>query len=91
MTIVIPKSGERSTFVLNSALESDVFVERSPADRQTCVRLNVKGLLSRDKTKANTWYPTARARKLHPKVGETNRDVLPPAVASASKARSASD
>jgi hypothetical protein len=79
MMVAIPKSGERSRFILHSALNSDVFVERSPADRQTCVRLNVKGLLSRDKAKANTWYPTSKARKFHP-VSEEAMAVALPAV-----------
>lgn len=62
----ILKSGERAALVIRTALRDGVFVETEKSERTACVRLNAKGLLKRDRQRADTWYPTDQARKTHP-------------------------
>ncbi|MGG7581008.1 hypothetical protein [Rhizobium sp. Nf11,1] len=46
--------------MLEIAERDGVVVDRTPAERQACLRLNAKGLLRRDRRDAATWYPVIR-------------------------------
>ncbi|MBX5082144.1 hypothetical protein HJB56_05000 [Rhizobium lentis] len=46
--------------MLETAERDGVVVDRTPAERQACLRLNAKGLLRRDRRDAATWYPVIR-------------------------------
>jgi N6-adenosine-specific RNA methylase IME4/ParB-like chromosome segregation protein Spo0J len=60
------KSGERARAILDEALMSGSYRSASSNERQACARMNGTGMLLRDKTDADLWYPTDKARKLNP-------------------------
>jgi N6-adenosine-specific RNA methylase IME4/ParB-like chromosome segregation protein Spo0J len=62
------KSGERARAILDEALRSGSYRSSAGAERQACVALNVKRLLTRDKHDADLWFPTDVARKQAAKV-----------------------
>lgn len=48
--------------MLEVAEREGFVVDRSPKERQACLRLNSHGLLRRDRKLASRWYPTETAR-----------------------------
>ena len=60
------KSGERARAILDEALSSGSYRSASLNERQACARMNGTGMLLRDKSDADLWYPTEKARKLYP-------------------------
>ncbi|MBX4944618.1 MT-A70 family methyltransferase [Rhizobium binae] len=55
-------SGERAAAILAEAIASGVYISPSIPDRRFCLKLNSRGLLSRDKKDADRWYATEKAR-----------------------------
>jgi hypothetical protein len=79
MITEISKLGTQAALVMQSALETGVYVDSTQKDRQRCLGLNGRGLLSRDKVKATTWYPTEKARSLYP-VATQKTEIVAPSV-----------
>ncbi|MGG7581009.1 Spo0J and IME4 domain-containing protein [Rhizobium sp. Nf11,1] len=55
-------SGERAAAILAEAIASGFYISPSITDRRFCLKLNSRGLLSRDKKDADRWYATDKAR-----------------------------
>lgn len=62
----IALAGERAAAIIAAAIAGGIFVESEKFQRVICGRLNSKGFLKRDEKRADTWYPTAKLRKMHP-------------------------
>jgi hypothetical protein len=76
----------RSDEIIATALRDGVFVERSKSEhRNPCVRLNAKGMLTRDRKRADTWYPTDRLKTEYPDlVGVAEVEIVAPVPATIS-------
>lgn len=49
--------------MLEAAERDGVVIDRTPQERQACLRLNGHGLLRRDRKLASRWYPVAAAQR----------------------------